>query len=232
MERQAGIGLLLLEGRELPVPVHFTLSLHPPREGCYPKWYGDCRIADPRDAGIVAVQTSYHADLLLGDGRKARVLILQATHDGMTMLGDEPLPVEPPPPIRWCDVLLVDDDLSVARELERRLKEAGYSTCVCLNGARCVLALAQMRPRLVLLDLVLPDLRGWELLANMRSHSSLKDIPVIALTHAADARGLLRFRGYEANDYLQKPDDVARVVERVQQFISPGESEPEALNEG
>ena len=222
MEKLKAVGLLMLEGHARPVPVHASLSLHPAREGQHVKWYGDCQMADPRDAGTVAAQSGFHADLLLGDGRKARILVTQASHDQMTFVGEQPLPAEPPcPEAGGCDVLIVEDKLPVAKVLEKHLQHAGYLTRVCVEGAQALLALTEVRPRLVLLDLLLPDLRGWDLLVTLRTHPVLKEVPVVVLTAVDEERGDLHFHGFQPDAYLNKPNDVHLVVERVQQFIRP-----------
>ena len=232
MEKYKGIGLLVLEGREQPVPVYISLSMHPASGGVHLKWYGDVRIADRRDAGVVAARSGYHTNLVLGDGRRVRVLVTQAGHDHMTFIGDEPLPAESPaPPQRWCDVLIVEDDVAVAKVLERQLRQAGFSTCICLNGAECLMALLELRPRLVLLDLLLPDLRGWQLLQNMRMHPGLKDVPIVVLTAVEEAQSTPRFGPYAPDAYLRKPIETHQVVDKVRQFIEPGEPQPSASGE-
>jgi len=229
MERYKGIGLLLLHGRDRPVPVHVTLSMQPPQEGRHLKWYGDCQIGDPRDAITVSAQTGYRADLLLGDSRKARVLITQASHDGICLTGEEPLPAEIPSTRReGCDVVIVEDDLAVAKALERQLRLAGYSTRVCVDAANALLTLTQIRPRLILLDLLLPDLRGWDVLQAIRSNPLVRDIPVIVLTAVEETRAELYFAGQQANAYLRKPADMHRVLEQVGALIAGADEDSQA----
>jgi CheY-like chemotaxis protein len=224
MEKVKCIGLLRMEGHERPLPVHVSLSMHAAEGGQHLKWYGDCHLCDPRDAGTVAAQAGYHANILLGDGRKARVLVTEASQDRMGFVGEEPLAQSAPPlEGEGCDVLIIEDEMPVAKVLEKYLQVAGYSTRVCLDGASAVLALTEMRPRLLLLDLMLPDLRGWDLLVTLRSHPLLKDVPVVVLSAIDEGRGELHFHGHEPDAYLRKPSDVHKVVERVQEFIGPAE---------
>ena len=221
MEKRKGLGLLLLEGQERPVPVRISLSLKEPQAGYHLKWYGDCLIADRRDAGTLAAKTGYHARLLLWDGRQAQVLLTQAGHDQISFTGDQPLGLDPPEgPAKWCDVLIVEDELAMAKALERELEAAGYSTCICLDGGNCLLAISKMRPRLVLLDLLLPDLRCRELLMTFRAHPALGEVPVIVLT-ALDDSHAVDLHGASPDGFLRKPAEIPQVVERVRQFIEP-----------
>jgi len=216
------VGLLLLEGRETPVPVHVCLSLQPQHEGYHSKWYGDCSLADPRDAGEVAAKTGFRACLLLADGRRAKVLISQASHDQISFLGEEPLPIEAECCEGLeCDVLVVETDYSIIRSLEASLREAGYTMCLCRDGAHCLLSLIERHPRLLILDLVLPDLRGWEVLGALRSNPTLKDTPVIALTALDRKWADASFRGRGPDVYLRKTDELHKVAECVRQFIAP-----------
>jgi len=177
----------------------------------------------------VAAQTGYRADLLLGDSRKARVLITQASHDGICLIGEEPLPAAVPcAQPEGCDVVVVEDDLAMAKALERQLRVAGYSTRVCVDATDALLTLTQLRPRLILLDLLLPDLRGWDVLQAIRSNPLIKGTPVVVLTAVEETRGESHFAGQKANAYLRKPTDMHRVLEQVGALIAGAHGDSQA----
>jgi len=114
-------------------------------------------------------------------------------------------------------VLVVDDDDSAARVVERVLEAAGYTVDVVLSGEN---ALHQLRTRsydIVISDVMMPGMDGFELLRRMRSDSRLALLPVVLLTalHDEDRRA----EGFQlgADAYLMKPvrfDKLVRTVER------------------
>lgn len=113
-------------------------------------------------------------------------------------------------------ILLVEDDDEIRGELSDRLRECGYEVLVAENGA---IALEQLRsgairPELILLDMVMPAMTGWEFRVAQRADASLASIPVIALS----ASGTPEARAVDAAEYLQKPapvEDVCAAIERV-----------------
>lgn len=83
-------------------------------------------------------------------------------------------------------VLVVEDDIEIRELLAEMLADAGYRVSVASNGAEALARLAEERPSLVILDLMMPVMDGWTLRARMLSDPSLADIPVIVVSGAAD----------------------------------------------
>jgi CheY-like chemotaxis protein len=87
--------------------------------------------------------------------------------------------------IRKKHILLVEDNVDELDELRHRLQERGFTVDVALNGREALdtlLANPNYEPALVLLDLGMPVMDGWELLAIMRSYYRFRDIPVFLVT--------------------------------------------------
>jgi diguanylate cyclase (GGDEF)-like protein len=99
-------------------------------------------------------------------------------------------------------VLLVDDSVSQRAIIAHRLRGAGYEVEVAVDGSDCLRVLASLRPDIVLLDVVMPGIDGWETLDAIRRSSG---VPVIMLT--ARAENIDRVRGLRAgaDDYIGKP---------------------------
>jgi CheY-like chemotaxis protein len=86
---------------------------------------------------------------------------------------------------RDCEILVVEDCADVADALVLVLEQYGYRTSAASNGKEAIAMLRTQRPRLVLVDLVMPVLSGLELIDAMKRDTALADIPVVAMTASA-----------------------------------------------
>ncbi|HKY32598.1 MAG TPA: response regulator transcription factor [Candidatus Polarisedimenticolia bacterium] len=129
-------------------------------------------------------------------------------------------------------VLVVDDEKDIVDLLDYNLRQAGFRVLSALNGEDAVEMARARHPRLVLLDLMLPDLSGTEVLKLLRASPATRSIPVILLTARNDE--IDRLLGFElgADDYVSKPFSVRELILRVRAVLkrggpsSPGENEP------
>ena len=113
-------------------------------------------------------------------------------------------------------ILLVEDNEMNRDMLTRRLERKGFDVIVAEDGRQGVGAARTERPDLVLMDMSLPELDGWEATRILKSDKETQHIPVIALTaHAMDAD---RQKALEAgcDDYDTKPVDFPRLLAKVQ----------------
>lgn len=83
-------------------------------------------------------------------------------------------------------VLVVEDDADVLLMLRELLLSEGYHVLVASNGQEALTVLAHVRPHLILLDLMMPILSGWEVMAAIGTDPMLTDIPVVALSAYVD----------------------------------------------
>ncbi len=110
-------------------------------------------------------------------------------------------------------VLVVEDDASLRNLLCEALKTEGFSTCVASNGRDALLQFYQRLPDLVVLDLIMPEMDGWETLERLRMVSSC---PVIIVTGLGTPEDIIRgFLEGGADDYLVKPFGIRELVARV-----------------
>ena len=116
-------------------------------------------------------------------------------------------------------VLIVEDERDLADVLEYNLRQAGYEPAWAAGGAAALRLIAEWKPDLVLLDLMLPDLSGLEVCRMMKAQPAMENVPVIMLT----ARGEepMRFEGLEsgADDYVTKPFSVRELLLRVKAVL-------------
>jgi len=123
------------------------------------------------------------------------------------------------------DVLVVEDDVDLASLLQMIVAEAGYPVRTAPDGAQALLLVAERMPALVLLDMRMPVMNGWEFARAFRERHG-RATPVVVVTAAEDARG--RAEEIAADGWLEKPfdiDDVLRIVER---WLGPPAPQPPA----
>jgi two-component system alkaline phosphatase synthesis response regulator PhoP len=113
------------------------------------------------------------------------------------------------------NILVVDDDREIARLLRSYLEKAGYSVLVANDGQTAVHTLRREKPDLLLLDLMLPDMDGYDITRLVRTDETLQHIPVIMLTARVEDSDKIVGLELGADDYVTKPFNPAEVVARV-----------------
>jgi CheY-like chemotaxis protein len=108
-------------------------------------------------------------------------------------------------------LLVVDDDRDVREALRTALENEGYTVAVAANGAEAIHKMAERPPRLVLLDLMMPVVDGWEVLDRMRDDPDLAGVPVCVVSAVA------AHRPARADFVLRKPFAVEEVLGVVEQ---------------
>ncbi|MFT9597498.1 response regulator transcription factor [Mesobacillus sp.] len=109
-------------------------------------------------------------------------------------------------------ILIVEDEQTISRVLAVYLKHEGYEVVQVLDGKEGLDLFAQHQPNLVLLDVMLPEMDGWDVLKEIRKISSC---PVIMLTALGDIDYRLKGLNQGADDYISKPFIGEEVVARV-----------------
>jgi two-component system, NtrC family, sensor kinase len=116
-------------------------------------------------------------------------------------------------------VLVVDDSLTVRMDLSEAFRAAGFQAIACSNAAEARSALAAEPISAIVLDVILPDGDGIEILRELRSNTATGKLPVLLLSTEAEVRD--RIRGLEtgADDYVGKPYDIHYVVSRARELL-------------
>lgn len=104
-----------------------------------------------------------------------------------------------------ANVLVVEDDTFNAQLLARVCRTLGYKPRVAMDGAAAIVAARKETPDLVLLDLMLPQVDGFGVLAAMRGDKNLRDVPVIMVTAVTDVATHARLVDAGATDIALKP---------------------------
>jgi CheY-like chemotaxis protein len=119
-------------------------------------------------------------------------------------------------------VLLVEDNELNRDMLSRRLARRGFKVMIACDGREGVLAAQQLSPDLILMDLDLPEIDGWEATRILKSAAGTAKIPVIVLTaHASPAD---RSRAFQmgADDFASKPVEFDRLLLKMNNLLNPG----------
>jgi adenylate cyclase len=128
-----------------------------------------------------------------------------------TVIRQRGVPAAPPgpPPRAKRTVLVVDDDPTVRALMERYLTREGFAVATASGGVEALQRVRAIRPAAITLDVMLPELDGWTVLAALKGDPELAGIPVIMMTIVDE-----KHRGYSlgAADYLVKPVDRQRLV--------------------
>ena len=120
--------------------------------------------------------------------------------------------------IRKQMVLVVEDDRDVREAITEILIDSDYEAVPAANGAEGLerLRTAQVRPCVILLDIMMPKMDGWQFRSEQQRDASMRDIPVVVLSAGADASEVAA--KMEAAGYLRKPVALERLLDTVQRF--------------
>ncbi len=113
-------------------------------------------------------------------------------------------------------ILIVDDDLTLAETYEKYLKDKGAVVRVAHDGDEAIKIAKENHPSLILLDLMMPKVSGFEVLRTLKGNNATKDIPIIILTVLLDSDKYAKAMNLKADAYIIKsetmpPDVIAKI---------------------
>lgn len=116
-------------------------------------------------------------------------------------------------------ILVVDDEVYILHILDFSLGAEGFEVITANNGELAIEKAKQERPDLIVLDIMMPVVDGYETCRRLKRESETKNIPVVLLT--AKGRDVDKRLGYEvgAVDYIVKPFSPNRLIERIQEIL-------------
>src|SRR5207237_1923135 len=112
-------------------------------------------------------------------------------------------------------ILIVDDEEWNSEGLARRLQRHGYAVTTAKSGREAIERLGERRFDLVLLDIMMPEMNGLEVLKLLRRVDSLIDLPIIMVTAKGESEDMVEALELGANDYVTKPLDFPVVLARI-----------------
>ena len=114
-------------------------------------------------------------------------------------------------------ILLVDDDKTTHDVVKRAIKKEGYTVFSCFDGDEGIEQAKLIKPKLILLDVLMPGRDGWSVLKELKKDKALKDIPVV-ITSVLNEESLASSLG--ADDYMKKPIDRTFFINIVKRYIT------------
>ncbi|MFA4043804.1 MAG: hypothetical protein HZRFUVUK_000583 [Candidatus Fervidibacterota bacterium] len=121
---------------------------------------------------------------------------------------------------RTYKILVADDEEAVVEMVRVNLEREGYKVITAYDGVEAIEKATSEKPDLIILDVVMPRLDGYEVLELLRVHPEMKDVPVVMLTGYPSDIGAVAAFEHEADSYLPKPFDPETLVVLVRRLLS------------
>ena len=116
-------------------------------------------------------------------------------------------------------VLVVEDEYDSIQMVSKILQHYGAKVHVAHDGRECITMLQSMIPTIIIMDLALPEMDGWEMFREMRQQSDVQDIPVIALTAHAMVGDREKALKAGCDDYIPKPIDLRELTSKLTTYL-------------
>ena len=116
-------------------------------------------------------------------------------------------------------ILIVDDEKLILISTRIVLESVGYGVLTAASGEEALSTAKDEDPGLILLDIMMPGIDGWETLSRLKEESATKDIPVIIFTAREHSRGRHLAREMGAADYFQKPFEPDELIDIVEEYL-------------
>ncbi|WP_017299243.1 response regulator [Nodosilinea nodulosa] len=155
--------------------------------------------------------------------------LVPALQQGQISLGYSPAEAAPAPklqrpgPDRLPRIVCVDDSTTVRQAVERILDGQGYEATSIGNPLKALGLLFQLQPNLILCDITMPELDGYELCAMLRHSSAFRQTPIVMLTGKDGFLDRVKARMVGATDYLTKPFGPGELLALVEKYVGPGD---------
>ena len=118
-------------------------------------------------------------------------------------------------------ILVVDDELDAVELLSIRLKSSGYDVISALDGNACFKKASEEKPDLIILDILMPKINGFEVCKRLKERNETKDIPVIMLTALTKEQDLSKGLEQCADCFITKPFNPEDLLYEIKSALSP-----------
>ncbi|MCD4651559.1 MAG: response regulator [Candidatus Cloacimonetes bacterium] len=120
-------------------------------------------------------------------------------------------------------ILIVDDEVDVARIISARLKQFGYNANSASSGAEALKLVSEEPPDLIITDLLMPEMDGYELTSQLRSNPVSAQIPIMMLTAKVSQQDKIKALNLGIDDYITKPYDAQELAARIDSVLRRAE---------
>ena len=118
------------------------------------------------------------------------------------------------------EILIAEDSSTQAERLRHLLEESGYAVTVAHDGRQALEAARQKKPTLVISDIVMPEMDGYQLCKAIKADETLRDIPVILVTSLSSSHDVVRGLECGADNFIRKPYDEKNLIQRVRYILA------------
>jgi len=128
-------------------------------------------------------------------------------------------------------VLVVDDERAIVRLIEVNLRLENFEVITAADGFQALQEVQASRPDLIILDIMMPRMDGWEVLRRVRQEESSRDIPVVVLTARTSDSDIIQGWQLGADEYITKPFSPIALVKTVEMVLERTPEERRARRE-
>jgi hypothetical protein len=133
--------------------------------------------------------------------------------------------------IKGTPLLIVEDSLTQALQLQYFLEEQGFSVSTASNGVEALSCLSVEKPRLVISDIMMPEMNGYELCRQIKADPELRELPVILLTSLSNPHDVIKALECGADNFVTKPYNKDFLLSRIQNILLNQELRKHAKSE-
>ena len=123
-------------------------------------------------------------------------------------------------------VLLVEDNEMNRDMLMRRLQRKGFNVLIALDGAEAIRMTQEHKPEIVLMDMSLPVIDGWEATRRLKADRATRSIPILALTASVSSEDRRQAAQAGVDDFLSKPVDLPELLCHLRDHVAPAIDHP------
>ncbi|HYA11865.1 MAG TPA: response regulator, partial [Thermodesulfovibrionales bacterium] len=128
-------------------------------------------------------------------------------------------------------ILIVDDAVDTVELLRKRFRSEGYDTAEANDGEEALQKVEQYHPDLIVLDVMMPKLDGYEVCRRLKADENTKYVPVLMLTAKGEVENKVKGLEIGADDYLPKPFDYKELSARVKSLLTIKEAREKLVEE-
>lgn len=117
-------------------------------------------------------------------------------------------------------ILVVEDSPTQAQKAQLILQSKGYEVCWATNGSEGLVKIQQERPDLIVTDIVMPEMDGYELCQRVKSSEQMRDIPVVMLTTKDQVTDIIKGLGAGADNFITKPYESSHLLTQIEKIFA------------
>jgi CheY-like chemotaxis protein len=117
-------------------------------------------------------------------------------------------------------ICIVDDEPGIRAELKTWLEDYGYKIMSPASSLEALDVINEKAPNLVILDIIMPEIDGLEVLARLKANPKTSAIPVIMLSAKKESTTIIKAQGLQAADYFMKPFEAGDLLKSIERYIA------------